>query len=264
MPAAGGRLVNELDRRYSLSRKGKAQPMISRRMFLALTGVVMVAPAASWGTDMFPPLLDHIILGCNNLERGIAFVEEHSRVRAVLGGVHPGRGTANALLSLGDRHYLEIMAPDPKATNIQPSAIDEVEYLKKLKTPRLITWAVHPPDIDALARKLRDSGIAIVGPAPGSRTRPDGRVLSWKTFSLADDDHGLLPFFIEWGANSVHPSMDAPTGCHIERFAAADKETGELSRKFQRIGINVTVEASEKPHLQVRISGAKGALELRS
>jgi hypothetical protein len=238
--------------------------MISRRMFVALTGAAMVAPPALWGTDMFPSLLDHIILGCNNLERGIAFVEEHTGVRAALGGVHPGRGTANALLSFGDRHYLEIMAPDPKATVIQPSSVDEVQYLKKLETPRLITWAVHPADIDALAKKLRDSGIAIVGPAPGSRARPDGRVLHWKTLSLADDDHGLLPFFIQWGAGSVHPSMDAPTGCHIERFAAADKQTGELSKRFKQIGIDVIVEAGEKPQLRVRISGPKGALDLRS
>jgi hypothetical protein len=240
--------------------------MISRRMFLALTGAAVVAPPAalSWGADMFPSLLDHIILGCNNLERGIAFVEEHTGVRAVLGGVHPGRGTENALLSLGDRHYLEIMAPDPKATNILPSSLDEVEYLKGLETPRLITWAVHPPGIEALAKKLRDSGIAIVGPAPGSRTRPDGRVLNWKTFGLADDDHGLLPFFIEWGPGSVHPSMDAPAGCHIERFAAADKQTGELSNRFKQIGIDVIVEAGEKSEFRVRISGPKGTLDLHS
>ncbi len=238
--------------------------MISRRMFVALTGAAMVAPPALWGTDMFPSLLDHIILGCNNLEAGIAFVEEHTGGRASLGGVHPGLGTANALLSFGDRHYLEIMAPDPHATVIQPSSKDKVEYLKRLETPRLITWAVHPPDIEALAKKLRDSGIAIVGPAPGSRKRPDGRVLNWKTFSLADDDHGLLPFFIEWGAGSVHPSMDAPAGCRIEHFAVVDKDTGELSRKFRQIGIDALVEAGEKPQLRVRISGPKGALELRS
>ena len=147
--------------------------MISRRLFLALTGTAFVVPPG-WAREQFPLSLDHIILGCNDLDGGIAFVEEHTGVRAVVGGVHPGRGTANALLSLGDRHYLEIMAPDPKAIDVQPSAVHQVTVLKGLTTPRLITWAAHPGDIDALAKKLRDSGIAILGPTPGSRTRPEG------------------------------------------------------------------------------------------
>jgi hypothetical protein len=67
-------------------------------------------------------MLDHVMLGCNDLDRGIASVEQHTGVRAAFGGVHPDRGTANALLSLGERHYLEIIAPDPKAANIEPGA----------------------------------------------------------------------------------------------------------------------------------------------
>jgi hypothetical protein len=209
-------------------------------------------------------MLDHIILGCSDLDGGIAFVEEYTGVRAVMGGVHPGRGTANALLSLGERHYLEIMGPDPKATVVQPSAVHQVEVLKGLTTPRLITWAAHPPDIDGLAKKLSDSGIAIMGPTPGSRARPDGRTLSWKSLSLADDHHGLLPFFIEWSASSVHPSSDSPKGCHVESFVVADQDPAKLSQIFRQIGVDVPVERGEKPELRVRIAGPKGVLDVRS
>jgi catechol 2,3-dioxygenase-like lactoylglutathione lyase family enzyme len=209
-------------------------------------------------------VLDHVMLGFNDLDRGIAFVEEHTGVRAALGGVHPDRGTANALLSLGERHYLEIIAPDPKATTVEPEAAPLLTILKGLTTPRLITWAAHSGDVDALAKKLRDSGIAIMEPRPGARRRPDGRVLSWKSFSLADDHHGLLPFFIEWSRDSVHPSSDAPKGCRIEHFAAADQDPGELLKAFQRIGVDVRVEQRARPLLLAWISGPKGAIELTS
>jgi hypothetical protein len=235
-----------------------SQPL-SRRIFLALTGGALAAPSISWAAEEVPTLLDHILLGCNDLQHGIDFVEQHTGVRAAFGGVHPGRGTQNALLSLGERRYLEIIAPDPKQTNVQQFAV-----IKELTTPRLIGWAVHPGDIDALAKKLHDSGVAIEGPRSGSRARPDGRVLHWKSVGLADDRHGLLPFFIEWSADSVHPSTDAPAGCRLEHFGVVSPDPGELSKTLQRLGIDAPVERGEKSQLRARIAGPKGLLEVSS
>ncbi len=237
-----------------------SQPL-SRRIFLALTGSAIVAPAFSWaaGRDEVPSLLDHILLGCNDLDRGIAFVEQHVGVRAAFGGVHPGRGTQNALLSLGERRYLEIIAPDPKQTNVRQFAV-----IKELSTPRLVGWAVHPGDIDAFGQKLRDAGVAVEQPRPGSRARPNGRVLHWKSLGLADDRHGLLPFFIEWSADSLHPSADAPAGCRLERFVVAGPDLDDLTNIFQRLGIDAPVERGDKLQLRARITGPKGLLELSS
>jgi hypothetical protein len=238
--------------------------MISRRLFLAVTGAAILARPASSSADEVPALLDHILLGCNDLDRGIDFVEARSGVRAAFGGVHPGAGTRNALLSLGERRYLEIIAPDPKQDTLKPYAVQQSAVIKELTTPRLIGWAAHPGDIEAFAKKLRESGVAIEGPWPGSRVRPDGRVLNWKTLSLADDRHGLLPFFIEWGTNSIHPSSDAPAGCHIERFAVADQDNVALAMTFERLGIDAPVEHGERPQLRVRMAGPRGRFELSS
>ena len=238
--------------------------MISRRDFLIATGAGVLLPSVSWASEESPALLDHIILGCADLDGGIRFVEERTGVRAAPGGVHPDRGTSNALLSLGERHYLEIMAPDPNAKAVQAWAARQLETLKGLVNPRLMGWAVHPNDIGGLAKKFQESGLQVLGPWPGSRTRPDGRVLSWKSFSLADDRHGLLPFFIEWGKDAVHPSSDAPTGCHIERFALADSNDQELSQMLRRIEVEAPVEHSQTPELRMRIVGPKATLEVTS
>jgi hypothetical protein len=239
--------------------------MLSRRHFLLTTGAAILSSRIASGMKEIPSSLDHVILGCNELDRGIAFVQERVGIRAVVGGTHPDRGTANAVVSLGNRHYLEIMAPDPKASDVKPWAAQQLSALKGLTTPRLITWAVHHTDIDGLANKFRGSGIAILGPWPGSRTKPDGTVVSWKSFSLADDHHGLLPFFIEWSANSVHPSSEAPAGCRIEQFGAADQDPNELSKTFQRIDVSgVSIESGERQELRLEIVGPKGRLDVTS
>jgi len=237
-----------------------SQPL-SRRLFLALTGAALAVARNSWAAnaedDDVPALLDHIILGCNDLDRGIELVQEKTGVRPAIGGVHPGRGTRNALLSLGERRYLEIIAPDPAQHEIV-----HFPQIREMIDPRLIGWAVHPPDIVAVAKQLRENKIAFQGPDDGSRKRPDGRVLTWKTINLADDRHGLLPFFIEWSAASVHPSKDAPAGCRLEYFEIMSADRDELSMALKRIGLDLPVQRSDKARLHALISGPKGDLAL--
>src|ERR1700688_1083283 len=190
---------------------------ISRRLLLILTSGAIAAPSMLLAESEGPSLLDHILLGSNDLQRGIDFVEKHTGVRAAFGGVHPGRGTQNALLSLGERRYLEIIAPDPAQPGVKNPLASN---LHSLAEPRIVGWAAHPGSVTTFAGKLRAAGIKFEGPTPGSRKRPDGRLLQWQTLTLADTDSGLLPFFIEWGLDSVHPSVDAPKGCTLLSFSA--------------------------------------------
>src|ERR1700679_1833037 len=107
---------------------------VSRRTFnLAATGL-MVAPGLAWPAAVkVPQSLDHIILGCNDLDAGVEYVYQRTGVRAAAGGVHPGAGTKNALLSLGALRYLEIIAPDP----LQPASSDP-RQVASLQKPTLV------------------------------------------------------------------------------------------------------------------------------
>jgi hypothetical protein len=205
-------------------------------------------------------MLDHLLLGCSDLDQGIAFVERHTGVRPAIGGVHPGRGTRNALLSLGPQRYFEVIAPDPKQSEV--TWVGALGVLKELSAPQLVGWIVHTPNIDAVAARLRRNGVAFHGPIPGSRTRPDGRLLHWQTLHLDNDRNGLLPFFIEWGADSMHPSVDAPAGCRLESFAVVGPDSAALSAEFQKLGVDVQVEQDNTAHLRVRIVGPVGELRL--
>jgi catechol 2,3-dioxygenase-like lactoylglutathione lyase family enzyme len=203
--------------------------------------------------------LDHIILGIADLDRGVAWVQERTGVRAAFGGVHPGRGTRNALLALGPDSYLEIMAPDP-----EQSAPTWFTQVLTLPEPRLIGWAAHTADITALARRALAAGFAIDGPHDGARTRPDGKRLNWKLFRLRDDRGGLLPFFIEWGRDSVHPAADAPCGCVLQHFQLRSRDARGLARACHSLFVDVAVRPGERPLMLARIASPHGEVELTS
>ena len=238
--------------------------MLSRRQFVALTVAALVSRPSFAAESEVPPMLDHILLGSADLDRGIAFVEEHTGVRAVIGGVHPGRGTRNALLSLGERRYLEIIAPDPAQTKVPDFAQPLLDMLKSFATPALVGWAAHPRDIEALAAQLKAQKIAFDGPRPGSRQRPDGRVLKWKTLSLEDDHNRVLPFFIEWDPASPHPSTDAPAGCTLDSFTISDPDPAALGKLCAQLSLRAPIEKGSPSRLLARIKGPKSTLELSS
>jgi hypothetical protein len=208
---------------------------------------------------IMPIGLDHIILGVNDLRRGVARVEQHTGVRATFGGVHPGRGTRNALLALGPGCYLEILGPDP-----HQSSLAWFTQLPALHAPRLIAWAVHTFDLSASVQAAASANLPIAGPHDGSRARPDGKTLNWKLFHLRDDRDGLLPFFIEWESDSAHPSQNAPQGCCLESFHLESPDAPEMARVLQALSVAVRVVPGEKPRMVVRIKCPRGDVELTS
>ena len=102
--------------------------------------------------------MDHLVFPVPDLARGIEHLEHKTGVRACSGGQHPGRGTHNALLSLGGRQYLEIIAMDPMQAKA-PGLL--FPLLKDLTQPRLISWAVAVDNVwrrgqASESRKYRD------------------------------------------------------------------------------------------------------------
>jgi catechol 2,3-dioxygenase-like lactoylglutathione lyase family enzyme len=237
---------------------------ISRRLFLALSGGASLVPPVAWAAGDVPLLLDHVLLGCADLDRSIDFVAQAVGVRAAFGGVHPGRGTRNALLALGERRYLEIIAPDPKQDGIEGFAQKQVAHLKQLASPHLIGWAAHPDDLEKFSVRLREAGIAFDGPRAGSRQRPDGKLLQWKTLNLKDDRDGLLPFFIEWSADSLHPSEDAPKLCRLTNFGGLTPNTDELAKIASLLQLDLSFSRGDQSALRATIVGPKGELKLTS
>jgi hypothetical protein len=244
--------------------------MPSRRDALKLAGIALSAAFLnrfSFGADMpvvdAKDAFDHILVGSPNLEAAIDWFEKSSGVRPMVGGRHPGRGTRNALVSLGKPHYLELIAPDPQQTTTDSAWLTErVNKLGAMPGPRAFNWAVSTRDMAATRAAVERAGLKFMGPAPGSRKRPDGRVLEWSSLSLADDDNGLIPFFIQWGPQSLHPSEDSPQGCTVKSLQLISPHPKKLDATLRALGIRADVRKGSAPRLAVTLNTPKGVLEL--
>lgn len=204
---------------------------------------------------------DHLLLGVSNLDHGIDWLERQTGVRALAGGVHPGRGTRNALVSLGGAQYLEIIAPDPAQARVHPQF--PVDHLVE---PRLIHFAVRTNDIEGTAVSLRREGMHVTGTTDGARRTPAGILLRWRTLGV-ESKFGIgpidpIPFFIEWARDSTHPSQQAPRGCTTEDLRFEHPRAHELSATFRALGLEGNVTAADQARIVAVLRTPKGTLEL--
>jgi len=236
----------------------------TRRNLIRMAGLVaayalgLAGPAAR--AEAPPPAArDHIIYAVPDLAAAAAEIEAAWGVAPVFGGVHPGRGTANYLLSLGGGAYLEILGPNPDGDDGQAAPVE----LKALDGPVLLTFALRTPDADKTAAALDAAGIAADGPTPGERATPDGGVLRWRSLVVAD--HGYceyMPFLIEWAAASAHPSSTSPQGVSLEALEIAFPDAAGLNRHYSALGASVTAKGASTPLMRVTLKTSNGDIVL--
>jgi glyoxalase-like protein len=229
----------------------------------AIGGLYVLGGRLNAATEPTPAIqaVDHLLLGVADLDHGIEWVEKLTGVKAAVGGSHPGRGTRNALLSLGGKRYLEIIAPDPA----QSSYNFQID-VRKLTEPRLITWAVGTSDIEAVAKKAKDAGLPLFGPNDGSRARPDGKLLKWKTLgvqnSFGRDGVEPIPFFIQWAADSPHPSQDSPAGCELQALALEHPEAAKVRKALRDLGVDLDAKQADGVRFTATLKTPKGEARL--
>ena len=203
--------------------------------------------------------VDHLVYAVPDLERGIADIKRQLGVEAAHGGKHTGRGTHNALLSLGAGAYLEIIAPDPGQP---PPSMPRPFGLDSLREPRLVTWAVRVHDIDHCVEAARNAGYDPGPPIAMTRRRPDGYEMRWRASIHLDlPGDGLVPFLIEWEVDE-HPSKAAPRGAGLVDLEAEHPRPAEIEAMLEAIGAGLPVTESARPALIATIEGPNGTIVL--
>ncbi|HEX4568139.1 MAG TPA: VOC family protein [Vicinamibacterales bacterium] len=199
---------------------------------------------------------DHLVVGIRSLAEGVGQFKRLIGLEAAGGGTHPGRGTENALVSLGSAEYLEIIAPRAEARLSDADA-----KLRELDRLTIVTWAVAVDNADDAREILKAEGFATTVPQQGSRVTPSGERLDWEVFRLTDAKIGGAPFFIEWSDLASHPSSTAPSGCVRERFHIQTPASDRLSAMLNALGLADVTVANGAQAIEASItSGSRRAI----
>jgi hypothetical protein len=229
-----------------------------------MIGIVLasltVSGVSQQKSDRLLAAVDHLVYAGPDLQTGIDRIETLLGVHASPGGQHPGRGTRNALLSLGPTAYLEIIGPDPE----QPEPSEPRPFgIDGLKEPRLVRWAAKGQNLEQLASDAKRDGITLGDVLSGSRRRSDGVMLSWRyTNPRTDMAGGIVPFFIDWG-KTPHPATTSATGATLIELRAEHPEPDRIRPALARLGLELRVESGPRAALVATISCPRGRVELR-
>jgi hypothetical protein len=143
--------------------------------------------------------IDHVLIAASDLDEAQLRFERNYGLSSITGGRHPGWGTANRIIPLGNC-YLELI-----------SVVDETEaarspfgsWMSSAPQGEAIGWAVRTDNLEEIAARLRLTINA------GSRKTPAGDVLRWRSAGVWEAAaEPSLPFFIQWADGSQHPGQN--------------------------------------------------------
>jgi len=208
--------------------------------------------------NVVPPTLDHLVYATLDLDAAVTDLERMLGVRATPGGVHPGRGSRNALIAIGPAAYLEILGPDPA----QPATTKRWFQLGNIQRPTLVAWAIRTQHVAELAAEALQHGIRLGPVMSGSRRRPDGVELRWQyTDPATVVADGVVPFLIDW-KDSPHPVEGAMPGPPLVGLRAEHPDAEDVRRMLLALGIELPVQHGPRPALIATLRSGERDIEL--
>jgi hypothetical protein len=163
--------------------------------------------------------LDHVVYAVRDLDEAAVRFREGFGLDSTEGGRHERWGTANRIVPLGDQYVELVAAVDETVAALTGFGRGVLE--RASDGGGWFTIAAVAEDLDAVAARL---GLEI---GSGSRTRPDGETLRWRSAGLDDPRREpLMPFFLAWDVpDELHPGR-ARAGHGIRAEGIAWVEVG--------------------------------------
>jgi hypothetical protein len=202
--------------------------------------------------------LDHVLLAVTDLAAAGAEIEARHRLASLQGGRHPGWGTANRIVPLGDTYVELIAVVDP--AEAAGSAFGSWVAAAATNEGRPLGWAVRTDGLDEVAGRL---GLAI-----DSKSRKDasGRTLRWRVAGIEEAAaEPSLPFFLEWGEGTPFPGRAPVTHPAGDVEIASLELDGDVERIESWLGdasLPISVREGAPAIASVILSGTDGEFAL--
>lgn len=137
---------------------------------------------------------DHFIAVVNELDHAIQTFRRLG-FQVSPGGEHRQFGSHNALVPLADASYIELVAFKDRAL---AAATFWGDAVRKLEVGEgWASYALASGDLASVVEQIRRRGLPIQDPQSGSRLRPDGELVGWRTAVVGGTPAGYLPFLIQ-------------------------------------------------------------------
>jgi Glyoxalase-like domain len=196
-----------------------------------------------------------VILGVRDLDAATRRFEALG-LCVVDGGIHPGLGTANRVVPLGES-YLELLGVIDRE-EAAAGAYGRSLLERTAGGDCLVRWSIRTAAIEPVGARL---GLT---PEHRRRLRPDGTMLTWRAagleLSLRDP---WLPFFMQWDDPSQFPGaipVEHPIGpCALSWLRVSTPDPDRLTRWTEGEADLPVIRGNGRPGIDaVAISTASG------
>jgi len=209
--------------------------------------------------------LDHIVIAHPNLDQAREEFADLTGCAPAYGGPHVGGGTHNALVSLGDSVYVELISPDPDQLGSDQGDKKGglADRLSALRGSQLLAWAARSSSLDEVGAAInqRDAGIKASAPFAMARKQPDGTTLNWQLMNLSQHElAGFAPFYIDW-LRCPHPTTTNPVAGQFESFVIRHPDN---ALQALAEGVDNVVAETGAPQAVLRFTAPKGVVEIKA
>lgn len=202
--------------------------------------------------------IDHIVYVTADLEQSKNEISSLLGIEIFNGGVHPDKGTHNALFRIGTQSYFEILAP-------LPDSKVKSEWLGTFDAnfERVSAICVATDDLKEDVKKLSLLSDRKYSISEGQRQTNDQKMLQWKLGMHTElkyvDDY---PFLIDWGT-SEHPTASLMNDVALVRMEIHTPNPEKVKIIYPETpGITIIFKPG-KPSISITLQSEKGVFEIK-